>query len=151
MARMHSRKKGNAGSTKPVDKTVPIWVEYKADEVERLIIKLKKEDKDSALIGTILKDQYGIPSVKALTGNSISNIIEQNGLKRELPEDLRNLMVKAVNIKDHMENNKKDLRSKRGLNLVEAKIRRLGKYYTKTKVLAPKWVYNPKRAKIAIQ
>ena len=151
MARMHSRKKGKAGSHKPADKSVPKWVEYSKDEVKRLIVKLKKDDKDSALIGTILKDQYGIPSVKSLTGKSITETIEEAGLKQDLPDDLRNLMRKAVNIREHMQDNNKDLRSKRGLLLIEAKIRRLGKYYRKNKVLKTDWVYDPKRAKIAIQ
>ena len=41
MAKMHSRKKGKAGSKKPA--TQAKWVTYKGKEVERLIIKLRND------------------------------------------------------------------------------------------------------------
>ena len=43
MARMHSRKRGKAGSKKPMKKVLPLWVRYKAKELELLIVKLAKE------------------------------------------------------------------------------------------------------------
>ena len=49
---------------------------------------------------------------------------------------------KAVLLRKHMETNKKDSTSKRGLELLESKIRRLGKYYVKTRKLAVGWKYN---------
>ena len=75
MARMHSRKKGKAGSKKP---SIPAkWVEYKDKEVERLVIKLRKDGMQSAEIGRLLRDQYGIPSVKQITGKTITKILEE--------------------------------------------------------------------------
>ena len=44
MARMHSRDKGKSRSTKPIAKKVPSWVSYKTKEVEKLVVKLSKED-----------------------------------------------------------------------------------------------------------
>ena len=68
MAKMYSRKRGKAGSSKPVDKAVPSWVSYKPNEVEQLIVKLARKEKTSSEIGMILRDTYGIPDVKALLG-----------------------------------------------------------------------------------
>lgn len=151
MARMHSRKRGVSGSQKPILKEAPKWVDYKNDEIEKLIIKLRKLEYSSALIGTILRDQYGIPSVKLVTGKSIVHILNENKMNSKLPEDLLNMITKAVTISEHMKTNKKDVHSMRGLLLTEAKIRRIAKYYKKKNILPQDWAYNRLRAKLLIQ
>ncbi|MEO0301809.1 MAG: 30S ribosomal protein S15, partial [candidate division WOR-3 bacterium] len=40
----------------------------KKEDVEKLIEKLAQQRFSSAEIGMILRDQYGIPDVKAITG-----------------------------------------------------------------------------------
>jgi small subunit ribosomal protein S15 len=149
MARMHSRKKGKAGSKKPAAKAK--WVERKDNEVERLVIKLRKEGMEIAKIGLVLRDQYGIPSVRQETNKTITSILEENNLLTKLPEDLLSLLRKAVNLRDHMEKNKKDYTSKHGLELLESKIRRLTKYYIKNKKLPADFKYEPERAKLLVE
>lgn len=151
MARMHSRKKGKAGSRKPADKKVPKWVEYKKPEVEKIILKLRKEGNSAASIGLILRDRYGIPSVKAVTGRKVVAILRDAEEYPEMPEDMLNLMRKAVQIMAHLEKNRQDKYSKRGLQITESKIRRLGKYYVRKGVLAPDWKYKPEQAKLLVQ
>jgi small subunit ribosomal protein S15 len=151
MARIHARKRGKSGSTRPMGKGSPRWVNYKKQEVEKLIIKFAKEDKSSAEIGTILRDQFGIPLTKRITGKTISQIMKENDLYPKFPEDLFNLFQQAVALREHLAKNKKDYTSKRGLELLESKIRRLGKYYVKQKVLPEDWKYNPERIKLLIQ
>ncbi|MBW6461734.1 MAG: 30S ribosomal protein S15 [DPANN group archaeon] len=151
MARMHSRKGGKSGSTKPADQTVPKWVDYKKGEVEKLIVKLGKQDMNSAVIGTILRDRYGIPAVDKIVGKKISKILIDNEITHKYPEDMLNLMRRAVVLGRHMDSNKKDVHSKRGLELIQSKIRRLGKYYIKNKRLPADWKYNPQTAKIEVQ
>lgn len=149
MARMYARKRGKSGSKKPL---VPAqWVEYKKEEVERLIVKLAKDGMSTAQIGQTLRDQYGIPSVKAITKKSTLKILEENGVKKDIPEDLLNLLKKAVLLSEHMAKNKKDNTSKHGLELLESKIRRLVKYYIKTKKLPKGWKYNAESAKLIVQ
>ena len=133
MAKMHSRKKGRAGSKKPIASAK--WVEYKDKEVERLVIKLRKEGLQLAGIGRLLRDQYGIPSVRQITGKTVARILEENNLLSQLPDDLLNLLKRAVSVRDHLAKNKKDYTSKHGLELLESKIRRLIKYYIKAKKL----------------
>lgn len=151
MARMYSRKRGASGSHRPALKGVPKWVEYKKDEIETLVIKLRKQECSPAMIGTILRDTYGIPSVKQITNKKIVEILKENKMDSKLPEDMLNLVKKAVNLSEHMKNNKKDVHSMRGLLQTEAKIRRLAKYYRKNNVLPETWAYDRERAKLLVQ
>ncbi len=149
MARIYARKRGKSGSKKP--SVSAQWVEYKKDEIERLIVKLAKDGLSSAKIGLVLRDQYGIPSVKSAAGDTIYNIMKKNKLNISIPEDLFNLLKKSVKLNDHMKKYKKDNTSKRGLELLESKIRRLVKYYVKTKRLPKDWKYNAETAKLIIE
>jgi small subunit ribosomal protein S15 len=45
----------------------PGWVDYSTEEIEDIILKLRKEGKSASVIGVILRDQYGIPDVKSVT------------------------------------------------------------------------------------
>ena len=87
------------------------------------IVTFKREGKSASQIGVILRDQYGIPSVKEVTGEKITQILKRNGQAEEYPEDLMNLIRRAVNIRDHLEENPKDLHGKRGLTIIESRIR----------------------------
>ncbi len=151
MARIHARRRGKAGSKRPPIKTVPRWVKYKKEEVEKLVVKLAKEGNSSAMIGLILRDQFGIPSVKIITGKSITEIMRENNLYPKIPEDLFNLLKQSVNLREHLRKNKKDYTSKRGLELLESKIRRLGKYYVRKGILPSDWKYSPEKAKLLVQ
>lgn len=150
MARMHSRKKGKHGSKKPMQKIAP-WVSYPAKEVEEIVLKLSRQGLQSAKIGLVLRDQYGIPSVKVAKSKDISKILKENNLYPSLPEDMMNLLRRAVNLRMHMDKNKKDYTSYRGLELTESKIRRLAKYYKREKVLPADWVYDPERAVLLVK
>ena len=140
MARTHARKKGKSGSKRPVNPDVS-FVKYKKKEVEDLVVKFAKEDKKPSEIGLILRDNYGIPSVKILTGKSITQILEENKLGLDVPEDVLALVSKIKNLKKHLESNKRDTHNKRGLILLESKLRRLVKYYKRTGRLDENWSY----------
>jgi small subunit ribosomal protein S15 len=148
---MHSRAKGKSGSTKPAKPVTPTWITMKPKEIEMLIAKYAKEGKSSSKIGIYLRDEHGIPSVKLITGKSVNAILKEKHVLPELPEDLMALMRKAVLIKKHQEENKKDMTAKRGLRLTESKINRLAKYYKKTGVLPQDWKYDPERIKLYVE
>lgn len=150
MARMYSRKKGKSGSKKPIKATVPSWVRYKAKEIELLIAKLAKEGHSQSEIGMILRDSYGVPNQKVITGKKIAAILKEKKALGDIPEDLMNLIKKAVAIRKHLEANKGDETANRGLILTGSKIMRLVKYYKKTNKLSSEWKYNPKKAKMLI-
>jgi small subunit ribosomal protein S15 len=129
----------------------PEWVEYSTEEIEELILKLTKEGNSTSMIGIILRDQYGIPDVKLVTGQKITKILEKHGQGLEYPEDLMNLIRRAVNIRDHLEENPKDLHTRRGLRIIESKIRRLVRYYTREGVLPEGWRYDPRSAALLVK
>lgn len=150
MARMHSRDKGKASSTKPSKVMKPTWIRYKPKEVELLTVKLAKEGNTMSQIGMILRDIYGIPSISAVTGKSVNAILEANKIKREIPEDLRALIKKAVMISKHNEGNRQDMTAKRGLQLTESKIKRLANYYKKKGKLPADWKYDKKSMQLYV-
>lgn len=147
---MHSRKKGKSGSKKPVGKTKYVWVRYQPKEIEKLVIKLFNSGKSQSEIGIILRDNYGIPDVKTLTSKKIYQILKENKIVIDIPEDLKSLIKREIKILKHMETNKKDMPSKRGLQLTESKIRRLVKYYKKNGKLPSDWTYDRNRIKLLI-
>ena len=61
MARIHSRKKGKSGSTRPPRLEKPEWVERSKKEVEDDVVKLAKKGHSKSMIGTILRDSHGVP------------------------------------------------------------------------------------------
>jgi small subunit ribosomal protein S15 len=150
MARIHSRKKGKSGSHKPYRQNQAQWVELNSNQIEELIIELAKEGRSTAEIGAILRDQWGIPSVKLSIKKKILKILEENQLAPKLPEALKNLMKRAINLRSHLSTNKKDLHNQRALHLVEAKIKRLAKYYIREGKLSADWKYTPERAKLLV-
>ena len=99
----------------------PGWLTYTPEEVEQIVLKLFSEGKTAAKIGLVLRDQYGIPSVKAVTGKTMAEILK--GKTKEVPEDLFDLLKRAVNLHRHLESNKPDAHSRRGLEKTESKIR----------------------------
>ena len=129
----------------------PEWVTYSDEEIEEMILKFNREGKSTSEIGIILRDQYGIPSVKDVTGERITQILKRNGQAGEYPEDLMNLIRRAVNIRDHLEENPKDLHSRRGLTIIEARIRKLGRYYAKNGQLPEGWRYDPTKAALLVK
>lgn len=131
--------------------TKPEWVEYSNQEIEELILKYNKEGNSTSKIGIILRDQYGIPNVKMVTGKKITQILADHGQKEEYPEDIMNLIRKAVNIRDHLKENHKDLHTKRGLQIIESQIRRLGRYYVNEGVLPEGWRYDPQKAALLVK
>jgi len=151
MARMHARRKGRSGSKRPLVTENPEWVPLDPEEIEERIVKMAKEGMDSARIGMVLRDQYGVPSVKLALGKKISDVIRENGLEPKLPEDLSSLMRKAINLNGHLNENRKDFSNKRNLQLVESKIRRLVKYYKDTGVLPEDWKYSLETAELQME
>jgi len=151
MARMYSRKKGKAGSKKPARKSAPSWIRYGATEIEMLIVKLAKEGNAPSKIGLILRDSYGIPLSKQITGKKITKLLKEKNLLPKLPEDLLALIKRSIAIRKHLEKNHKDETAARGLTLTENKIKALVKYYKKTKKLPVDWKYEPKKIRLYLE
>jgi len=151
MARMHTRRRGKAGSTKPFVTENPFWVPLTAEEIEEKVVELAGNELSTSIIGIRLRDEYAIPSVKLATGKTINRILMDNELEPERPEDLENLMRKAINLSAHLQRNPKDLHNKRAIHLIEAKIRRLVKYYKGTGRLPDDFKYSLDTARLMVE
>jgi small subunit ribosomal protein S15 len=153
MARMHTRRKGQAGSKRPSTLRVPEWLdeEKNTEWVENKVVELAKAGNTPSMIGMILRDQYGVPLVRVITGKRILDILRANDLERRVPEDLRNIIAKALTVRKHLEENKRDFVSKRALQLIESKIHRLSRYYKRKRVLPTDWKYSPDQAAVLLR
>jgi small subunit ribosomal protein S15 len=146
---MPKQEKGKSHSIRPVSRRPPNWCKYQPEEVEAFILKLAKEGHSLSSIGTILRDQYAIPLVKPITGKSITETLRGAGLAPTMPEDLSNMIKTAKNLTVHMEKNHKDLHNKRSLEILEAKIHKLSRFYKREGVLPKNWKYETKIASVS--
>ena len=138
---MHSHNYGKSHSTRPLNPKAPSWVTQDPKEIEELIIKYAKDDLTTSQIGIKLRDQHSIPLVKPIIKKTITRVLEENDLKTELPEDLNNIVKKAIGLQSHLQINKKDNRNRRALELIEAKVHRLSVYYKKIGRISQNWKY----------
>ena len=150
MARMHARKKGKSSSKRPFKTETPSWGPLDQSEIEDMIVKLAGDGHASAMIGLILRDQYGVPNVKLATGKSITVILKEKNLMQKLPEDLAALLKKVISLDAYLKVNPRDLHNKRNLHLLEAKIRRLERYYKENGVIPESWKYSLDRAELEL-
>ena len=141
MGRMHTHNHGKSHSIRPIELKKPEWVTMEPKEIEALIVKYAKDGMTSSLIGIKLRDQYAIPLVKPILNKTISDVLKENDLVPEIPEDLNNIVLKAVNLQKHLKENKSDSRNVRSLELVEAKVHRLSTHYKKKGIIPKKLKY----------
>ncbi|ODR82396.1 30S ribosomal protein S15 [Haladaptatus sp. W1] len=138
MARMHTRRRGSSGSDRPVTDEPPEWSDVDADDVEDRVVELAEDGYSPSEIGQKLRDEgvtgTPVPNVKLATGKKVTEILEENDAANELPEDLENLMVRAVRLREHVDENGQDKQNKRALQNTESKVRRLVNYYRGDKI-----------------
>ncbi|MGI0101382.1 MAG: 30S ribosomal protein S15 [Nitrosotalea sp.] len=141
MGRLHSHRHGKSHSIRPVTPSPPTWVKQSPNEIEELVVKYAKEGFKPSEIGVKLRDQYAIPITKHIVKKSIVQILEQKGVKPDMPEDLNNLVTKALGLQKHLKAHKSDKRNVRSLELLEAKVHRLSSYYKKIDRIPKTWKY----------
>ena len=91
------------------------------------------------MIGIKLRDQYTVPGVRPVLHQKMSKVLEENGIKDGVPEDLSFLIKRYKNVSKHLLLNKKDISNKRGKELIMSKILRLVRYYKRTGRLSKDW------------
>jgi small subunit ribosomal protein S15 len=145
---MPKKEKGKSHQIRPVSKRSPGWCKYEPEEVEALVVKLAKEGNTPSHIGTILRDQYAIPLVKPITGKKVTKMLKEAKLAPAMPEDLGSLLKTAERLAVHLEKYRSDLNNKRALQIVEARIHKLSRYYKRKGVLPKNWKYEAKIASL---
>ncbi len=151
LSRMHSKGKGSSGSTKPHSNAPPEWSNSDKKEIEELIVQLSDEGHTNASIGTVLRDKHGVPDVRLVTGERISQTLNRLGKSAGLPEDLMSLMRRALRLIDHLSQNSKDIHNRRQLELCESKIRRLSRYYKENNQIDSDWTYKRDQLRLMVE
>ena len=153
MARLHTRKKGKSGSKRPktIASVATKHLEIQKDEIEGTILKMAKEGVPQAKIGLIIRDKYNVPNARSVLGVKLNEFLIKNNALPEYPDDLINLIKRAVHVRNHIKLSKKDVQNKVKLSHIESKIQRLVKYYTRTGRIPADWRYNPEKAALLVK
>jgi small subunit ribosomal protein S15 len=141
MARIHAHTHGKSHSLRPASKNAPSWLVHNQGQISSLIVQLSKEGLIPSDIGIQLRDEYAIPLSKPILGKSVTEVLNENNIKRDMPEDLNQLVQKALGLQKHLRLHNSDHRNIRSLELIEAKIHRLSKYYKRIGKLHKSWKY----------
>ena len=141
MGRLHTHNHGKSHSTRPITLKKPSWISQTPKEIEEMITKYGKEGLSPSQIGIKLRDQHAIPLAKPIINKGITQVLDENDLESELPEDLGSIVNKAVGLQKHLKTNKSDRRNVRSLELIEAKVHRLSVYYKKIGRIPKNWKY----------
>ena len=141
MVRMHGPGKGNSSSSLPFRRIAPTWLKTTSRDIVKQIVELAKKGLPPSMIGTRLRDSFGVAQVKSITGRKILRLLKHNGQAPDLPEDIYCLIKRAVSMRKHLDKNRRDVDTKFRLILVESRIHRLARYYKRVKQLPPTWKY----------
>ncbi len=112
-------------------------------------MKLAKEGTTPSKIGTILRDDYGVPLAKPLLGKSVGQVLAEGKASPKMPQDLQDLIDRAQRVQKHLQGHPGDRKNVHSLELIEAKIYRLSKYYKGTGVLPADFKYTAVVAQLA--
>lgn len=149
MSRTYARRREKL--TAPIHRDEkPEWLDVDEQQIKELIADLARKKTRLSDIGIILRDEYGIPDIKLITGKSLKETVLDMGITIDLPDDLRDLMIKALRIRDHLELNKKDMRAKRDLFVTESRIKSLASYYMRKGILPSNWRYSAQTARLLV-
>ena len=140
MTRIHGNSRGKSQSMKPSTMKSD-WVKLTPEQIGKLVVEMNKEGLNASQIGIKLRDEHAISSIKSVTGKNMKQFMEENGINQEIPEDLEALVKRALSLQNHLKSNKGDRKNVRSLELLEAKVHRLSKYYKKKNILPKNWKY----------
>jgi len=149
MARIHSHRHGKSHQTRPPSSSIPNWVTTTPEEAKTLALKLAKDGVPPSRIGQTLRDDYGVPLLKPLVGKSLGKVLAEGKAAPKVPQDLQDLIERAQRVQKHLQAHKSDRKNVHSLELVEAKIYRLSKYYKAKGILPSDFKYTAVVAQLA--
>ena len=149
MARIHSHRHGKSHQTRPPSKSNPSWVTTTPEEAKTAALKLAKEGVSPSKIGQALRDDYGVPLVKHLLGKPLGRILSEGKAAPKVPQDLQDLIDRAQRVQKHLVSHRSDRKNVHSLELVEAKIYRLSKYYKEKGLIPSDFKYTAVVAQLA--
>ena len=111
----------------------PAWLKISEKELKKIILELAKNNPPSK-IGMILRDQYGIPTVKVYN-QKLSKILEEHNITYY--EELVNAEKKVQNLKEHLKKHITDRKAKHKLQKAQTRVNVLKRYLIKKGKIAP--------------
>lgn len=87
--------------------------------------------------------------MKPLVGKSVGQVLTEGKAAPKVPQDLQDLIERAQRVQKHLHVHKSDRKNVHSLELVEAKIYRLSKYYKKKGILPKDFKYTAVVAQLA--
>lgn len=105
----------------------PAWLKMNEKELKKIIEDLAKKYAPSK-IGTILRDQYGVPTVR-LYGKKLYDYLAELGIQTN--EELEAVERKVEKIKSHLKKNITDKKAKHKLQKAQTRFNKLKKHYSK--------------------
>jgi small subunit ribosomal protein S15 len=126
-----------------------MWVTTTPNEARTVILKLAKEGFSPSRIGQTLRDDYGVPLTKPLVGKSLGRVLTEGKAAPKVPQDLQDLIERAHRVQKHLQAHRSDRKNVHSLELVEAKIYRLSKYYKEKGILPSDFKYTAVVAQLA--
>ncbi len=150
---MHTGKHGKSKSRKPdVQFGVrPEGMSISNEEIVKLVSDYAKQGMHQAKIGQLLKEQHAVPYVKQVFGKRLGSVLSENGFKADIPQDMMDLLTRAITLRRHLERNHNDVHNRIRLGRVEAKIWRLGNYYKRNGSMPADWKYDPVKVALLIK
>lgn len=140
MARMHCTSKGKSASMKPFTTTIPTFMIKSISEIKKDIIQMANKGTKAAMIGNILRDQYGVGNVSdILGGKTLIEFLKDSGVNLGIPEDLDALVSRANMLRQHISLNKNDIAAKHRLILITSRLHRLARYHREKKNIPGNW------------
>jgi small subunit ribosomal protein S15 len=151
VSRIHSGRKGRAGSHRPYPLVRPEWVTVSSEEVVAQAVQLSKGGRSASQVGLALRDGFGVPLSRAVTGKRLGALLAEAGVRPEIPDDLEALLKRVVHLQRHLAGHPNDLANRRGLTLMESRIRRLARYYRQHRRLPENWRYSSAGAALQVE
>jgi small subunit ribosomal protein S15 len=108
----------------------PVWLKMSEKELIEVIKELAEKYEQPAQIGTILRDQYGIPSTK-LYGKKLKEYLKEVGHDSNI--ELKNAEKKLEKLKEHLKKNITDRKAKHRLQKAQSRTNILKRYFAKKK------------------
>ena len=125
----------------------PSWFKLKPEDLQKQVGKLA-EKYDALVVVVTLKDGFGVPQVRLVTGIKFLRILKKEGFAPSIPEVLYFFVKRAKSIQKHLGKNRNDKISKFRLILVESCIHRCARYCRRVKFLPASWKYMSATASI---
>lgn len=102
----------------------PLWLKMSEADLKKVIAELA-DKYQSAQIGIILRDQYGVPSTRVF-GKKLGKYLKELGI--ESNEELKRAEKKAEKMQEHFKENVTDMKAKHKLQKAQTRAVILRKY-----------------------